>query len=473
MENKSLKATMDEQLAKVTVSPQLEKRILALPKAMQKNRRRSLVVLIACGALFIALPVLAATSPSFQKLLSMVGEPIAKMLQPLELVAESNGIRMEVVAAMSDDRSAVAYFTLQDLTGQQRLKGLIDPYDCSIVGTYVNNPRAATYDEETQTVMLSVLGYGGESLYGRTVTFDLRSFLAGRTEYADIHIDISPDTFQDEKGAVWLEKSIIAGYGYSGVDELTRDDGIKILPPNQMHIPIPGIDFAYISNVGLIDGRLHVQTCFPQKKYTPFQPDEMDEHLDDHGEVWLLRTDGQPSEKEYSALSVSFAVDEQGELCSSGYSMKDMHTPPGRKVHYQEQVFTMKTGLLPHALSGRFVTNEAYITGDWNVTFQLEAVKAYKQAECDIDVGTARVRTVMVSPMGWTMIGEKKDPDADVRATVLVKRSGGSQETFEIMATINDGTHFEYHSIPEEPLDIEQIQEVYVNGQEVRLTDKQ
>ncbi len=473
MANKSVKAALDEQLAGITVSPQLEKRILALPNARQKARRRSMVALVVVLLLLFALTGFAATSSSFQTLLMRVGDEIAHMLQPIELVSESNGIRMEVVAAMSDDHSAVAYFTLQDLTGQERLKGLIDPYDCRIEGTYVTNTRTATYDEDRQTAMLSVLCYGGESLYGRKVTFALHSFLAGRTEYDDIPVDLSLSAFQDETDAVWLAKDIIAGYGYRDLDEITRDAGLKILPPNQMRIPVPGVDFAYISNIGVVEGRLHVQVCFPKKQYTPFQPDIMNQNMDDHGEVWLLGADGPSAQREYSALSVSFAVDEQGELCSAGYSMKDIHTPPSDKVHYQEYVFAGKPDLAPYTLRGSFATNRAYITGDWNVTFRLEAVKAYKQADCDIDVGTARIRTVMVSPMGWTLIGEKKDPDAEVQATMLVNRKDGSQESFAIMATINDGTHFEYHDISEKPLDIGQIQEVSIHGQAVHLVGKQ
>ncbi len=469
MSNNPLKTVLDEQLSEIAVSAQLEKRIMALPQMRRRAKRRSMVAIVVCVILLMAFSGLAATNPGFQALLSQVGNEIAQMLQPIELVSESNGIRMEVVAAMSDGQSAVAYFTLQDLTGKQRLKGLIDPYDCHIEGTYVNNPHTATYNEETETVMLSALGYGGESLYGRKVTFTLRSFLAGRTEYNDVAIDAPPEPFQEEAPSVWLGKEIIAGYGYNDVDEIARDNGISILLPNQMHLPIPGVDFAYISNIGVIDGRLHVQTCFPKKQYTPFQPDEMNEHMDDHGETWLLRGES----RERGILSVSFAVDEQGELCSAGYSMNDVRVPPGDKVHYREEVFAIKPDLAPYALRGSFVTNEAYITGDWSVTFQLQAIKAYKQAECDIDVGTARVHTVMVSPMGWTIIGEKADQHAEVQATVSVHRTDGTRESFTMRATINDGTYFEYHSIPEEPLDIEQIQAVYVDGQEVQLAVKQ
>ncbi|MEA5014241.1 MAG: DUF4179 domain-containing protein [Candidatus Limiplasma sp.] len=465
--SKQMKCVLDKQLSGIAVHEQLEKRILTLPKARQKARRRSMAAIVVCGTLLIALSGLAATNPSFQRLLMSVGDKIAEALQPIELVSESNGIRMEVLAAMSDGQNAVAYFTLRDLTGERLLEGIIDPYDCMISGTRITNTRTAPYDEDTGTAMLSILGYGGEKLEGQKVTFRLRSFLVGRTNFEDVDIGIALDTVQGEKRSVWLAQENSAGGG-GDFEWFYANKGMKILPPNEMHIPIPGVDFAYISNIGLIDGRLHVQTCFPKKK--SMLDKQAGGNMDDHGGVWLEGIDSLSTARVFSDISVSFAVNDQGELCNPGYRIDD---PDQDKVQYIEEVFPSNLDLAQYALRGDYTTNKDYITGDWSVAFRLQAVKAYKQAACDIDVGAARIHTVMVSPMGWTVLGEKGTVDSSVQAELLVKRTDGSEERIEVRDAISDGTTFEYHNFVEEPLDISLIQAVSVNGEEVRMLEKQ
>lgn len=465
--SKQMKAVLDKQLSGIAVHEQLEKRIIALPKARQKARQRSMAAIVACGLLLIALPVLAATSPGFQALLSQVGDKIAGMLQPIELVCESNGIRMEVVAAMNDDSKAAVYITLRDVTGD-RLEGNIDLYNYGISRTGMSFTNGAQYDEATRTATLRILAYGGDQLNGRKVTFSLQSFLVGRTEWEDVDLGIPLDTVGVAEHTLWLAKDAWSGGG-GNFDEITANGGISILPPGELRIPIPGVDFAYISNIGLIDGRLHVQTCYPEKKFSLVNPESVDGHMDDHGAVWLVDKDGKPISGDGSYVSVHFRVDAQGDLCDAGYSVLD---PQDEKVEYHEEVFTVDSDLAQHALRGYFATNKAYITGDWSVTFQLQAVKSFKQAECDIDIGSGRIHTITASPIGWTLLGDRASSDSDVRAEVLVKMTDGAEERFEVRCFPGDETGFEYHSFAEEPLDIRRIKEVYVNGQPVPLVER-
>lgn len=470
MANKSLKKALDKGLSGIAVSPALENRIMALPKARQPVKRRSLVAIVVC-VLLLAGTGLAATNPTFQALLAQVGDKIAQFLQPIALAAEDNGIRMEVVAALCDDRNAVVYFALQDMEGEGRLEGLIDPYDCWISGTSIGNPRTGTYDPETQTVMLSLLGYGGEPLNGQKVTFALRSFLAGRTELEDVDIGFSLDTVAEVENTSWLSAENVSGAGGNevAIDAFHVSGGMKILPPGEQHISIPGVDFAYISNIGLIDGQLHVQLCFPQKNSSLSSSDEeANAHIDDHGDTWLMERDDVSGSRMYSSLGVYFSVDEQGTLCRSGYSIDDPH--PG-KVNYYEAVYPLAKDLSQYALRGYFCTNKEYIQGNWSVTFKMQAVKAFKKATCDVDLGTGRIHTLMISSMGWTILGEKRSPEANLEAEIRVEWTDGTEERFDIQYSASDDASFEYHAFGSEPLDIDRIKAVYVNGEAVELVE--
>lgn len=460
MTSKPLKATLDEQLAGITINEQLEKRIMALPNAARKAKRRSMTAIVACGLLLIALPVLAATNPSFQALLSQVGDKIAQLLQPIELVSESSGIRMEVVAAMNDDSNAIAYITLQDMTGD-RLAGVIDLYQYGMSETGMSYTPTALYDEETRTATLRMFSYRGKNLNEKKVTLSLQSFLTGRKEWESVDIGFPLDTVQVAERTVWLENLGLGGGG--NFDEIIINGGLEILPLDEMYIPIPGVDFAYISNIGLIDGRLHIQIHWTEKGNVPA-------NLDDHGYVWLVGNDGQPLLGDGSDVSVDFCVDAQGVMRNTVYGADGLLRDGG--TAYQEEVFVVDSNLENYTLQGYFCTNKAYITGDWSVTFQLQAVKAFKQADCNIDIGTARIRKITVSPIGWTILGEKQ-PDSTVQAEVLVKMTDGIEQRFEVSCLLDDEISFECNFFEEEPLDIERIKEVYVNGQAVRLVEKQ
>jgi hypothetical protein len=100
---------------------------------------------------------------------------LAQLLQPVALVSESNGIKMEVVAAMNDDDTAVAYLTMQDLSGD-RIKGSIDLYHYSISEGSMFTHEMIAYDEKTKTATIRLLANGGSKLNGEKITLRIDSF---------------------------------------------------------------------------------------------------------------------------------------------------------------------------------------------------------------------------------------------------------------------------------------------------------
>ena len=103
------------------------------------------------------------------------------MLQPIEISSESDGIKMEVVAAMNDNEMAVIYVTLQDLTSN-RIDETLDLYDYSLTGAHMFNSRIVDYDEKN-TATLRIQGNGGESLTDRKMNFRITSFLSDKQTF--------------------------------------------------------------------------------------------------------------------------------------------------------------------------------------------------------------------------------------------------------------------------------------------------
>ena len=103
---RTIREVIDSRLASLTLGDEY-----ALPTINTTVKpglmRRPLVIAAAvCLCIALAIPVMAATIPSFNHLVSLVSPQIAQKLQPIELVSVSNGIKMEVVAAMNDDDTA-------------------------------------------------------------------------------------------------------------------------------------------------------------------------------------------------------------------------------------------------------------------------------------------------------------------------------------------------------------------------------
>src|SRR4051794_22593937 len=70
------------------------------PIAVTKHKRvkRFVVPLVASALVVLSAGVGAARIPSFNNLIANVSPEIALMLQPIEIISENDGIKMEVVA---------------------------------------------------------------------------------------------------------------------------------------------------------------------------------------------------------------------------------------------------------------------------------------------------------------------------------------------------------------------------------------
>lgn len=93
-------------------------------RALPRGCVPAAVLLAACLAVLLSVGTLAAVVPGFRDLLDVVGQDVARLLTPVERACESNGIRLELVAAINDGQDACVYITLQDLTGRGRTKDI-------------------------------------------------------------------------------------------------------------------------------------------------------------------------------------------------------------------------------------------------------------------------------------------------------------------------------------------------------------
>ena len=430
MESKRFRQAIDARLMQLEVSKEMEMRLLSPKRSAQGKRvRLGRAVLAVCLCVLAAVPALAATSPGFRDLLRMLGTQTTQMLRPVELVSKSNGIRMEVIAAMNDDESLVAYISMHDTKGG-KLNGDVDLYNYSITGMHTFGYDAVAYDDE-QAAILRIMGGGGERMNGRKVTLRVDSFLSGRRVLDTFDAGVDLAKLQAAQSTLLSDMDSVNSYGGKWHEDPDNREDIHVLRQDQQNLPLPGVDFAAISGIGMVDGRLHVQVKWPQKRMK-------NEHIDDHGGFYLENANGECIYPD----GVSFV---QGGIAYSE-DIFDISEPSGYRLY-----------------GYGFTTNDRYIQGEWQVTFQADAVKEPKRIDAHMDLGSARITSASLSPMGVALWGTGKAWPQDMKLAVTLKN--GSLLPLDAMYDHSDEGALLRKYIPTGGLlDPEEVASIAING---------
>ncbi|WP_152395331.1 DUF4179 domain-containing protein [Paenibacillus guangzhouensis] len=429
----NLKNIIDARLAELTVSHDLEDRI----RCASLHKKRYLqkpwtVVIIVCICIMISIPAMASKIPVFQDLVQMIDPALARFLQPIELVSEDKGIQMEVVAAMSDGETAIVYITLQDLTGD-RVDRTVDLYNYSIDDANIFSHELVDYNEKTKKATIRMIANGGHQLNGKKVTIRISSFLSGKDDYGQIATDIKlTDVVHETPKTMKLDMSNIPGGGGELYSEFEKRGTVDILKVDEKTVALPPIDFAQISNIGFVQGRLHIQLKWK-------------ESIDDHGSLYLLNANGD----RIDPSNLYFGVDEQGNI---GY---------GRQ--YIEYIFDVNPSQISnYSLHGSFIRNKKYTEGKWAVTFQIEAEDPSKKIARNIDLGHLKLDHIIIQPTGIRMNGNMTTPD---QVVVEMTMKDGKKVSYNHAVAQGAKGSLSVKYFPTSPVDLQNMKEVRVNGE--------
>lgn len=435
--NKNIKEIMDSRLSGITINRELEDKVLNKCYRTKRIKRRPLTVAAAiCLCLILSVPIMAATIPSFNKLLYLVSSKTAQNLQPIEMVYENNGIKMEVVAAMNDDETAIVYLTMQDLVGD-RIDGTVDLYNYSISGTNALTHELVNYDKSTKTATIRMMGNGGNKLNGKKVTFRVDSFLSGKEYFENVDTGIIlRDTAAKIPETVLLNMDNIPGGGGALFEELKKKGNINILKPDNINISFPDIDFLNLSNIGYINGRLHVQTKWI-------------ESIDNHGFFYLTNT----TDERINPSNVYFGVDENS------------NTTYGSE--YVEYIFEVdQSQISQYSLKADLVKNNNYTEGKWQTTFKIRSVNETNKLEGNINLENVEIDNISITPIGINIIGNGSNlSDLDIDITM----KNGSIVTYNHTIKYDTYRKSTVKYLSNTPIEIENIQEVRINGSVVNL----
>lgn len=448
MMSKKIKDAIDTRLDSIKISDELENRI---SKNSYKTRKRvKKTVAIAAAALvsvMLSVTVMAATVPSFNKLLEIVSPQMALYLRPIQLTSIDDGIKMEVIAAMNDEDTAVVYLSMQDLTGE-RVDDSISLLDYEIEGMWSYQPEVISYDKATKTAIIRILASGASELKKLSVNVDSFYIGNGILKTFDTNIDlVKAISKADTKIVPFNNKN---GYSSCGgnsylTDKLINNETINLLKTDQINIALPNNNFAHISNIGIVDGKLHVQ---------------------------LKRTSGAIFDDVNLIL-----IDDTGNKIkpngiSFGFNQIGRHS-----FEYDEFVFDVnEKNLYKYKLNEELASLDGcYTEGNWYTTFNLKPVGNAAEVNCNINLDEIKINKASVSSIGVTLFGDakekKKTKDIEVdNINVQVKMNDNSvinlkYNSSEIKA--KGGVISKY--LFSEPIKFEEVKEISINGNVIVL----
>lgn len=434
---KDVKKIIDSRLSSMNVSNDLEGKIISGAKNKLTLRKRPLMIAaIICIMVLISVPVMASSS-AFQNFLLLVSPKTAEKLQPIQLVSESNGIKLEIIAALNDGRSAVVYYTLNDMTDQGRIGVKNDELMGDLHLTVGSGSQGSLigYDENTKTATYKMNAFSSDILSDKSLGIQMSSLFADR-----INIGIREKSY--DTGIKIMD--IISKT--PEVFEPKNSGRVSILKNDVMNIKIPGVDFLTISNAGFVDGKLHIQ--FKAKNSRDINPCT----------VFFKLKDGRQAETEM----MNFNVDETGRVKIGGTS------------YYEFVSDVNEDDLISSTIQGRF-SNYKSTVGDWKTSFKLKKVDVIEKTATNVDLGEFIAEKVTITPLGILIEGSGEIDRHDYPAVIIRTKDGSRIKEIEGNGGkvfgglfLDSGRYFFYYHF-NDWFDIESMKEFRLNGKLIDL----
>lgn len=347
------------------------------------RKRAKLIVAIALIVLIPAATVAAIAYSSYNKLLEDIPPEYSEYLEPVEAPYEQDGIRMELVAYTYSGNTLIAYINLEDTEGLGRiteeLMGHMDFFSVSgstgyswSVANYDEEAGILTYKLEAELAGADKLTVSINDLYYAPVTYTQHDTGINLSEAYDIETQVA----EVNASAFGLYKGVDAEYDIPEIDELST-----LLAPGIMDIKIPGISCFKITNMGILDEKLHIQVWIDLSESASYF------------EIYLQDSDGNIIEPSFS----SGYSHESGEYWEMGNCYWD--------YEFEVDLDNLsKYKLLTDA------TESPKLEGQWEVTIPIEEDEANKKTvECSFNLDGFEAERAVLTPFGLTLYGQQLD----------------------------------------------------------------
>ena len=449
----SIRKAVEDGLSGVALSPGQKAAILARcrPEPLRVHRRSIARRALSVAAVFAVALVLSAgvlaTSPGLAQQLAVLGRQTLSFLQPVNQVSEADGIRMEVLASMRSEDTAVVYLTLRDTTGQGRIQENTQLWNYHLEGASFAHAEQVDYDPETGSAMFRLIG---EDVTSDKVTVQVEAFSSGIEYYpptptgwtvAELaELQPTPALSYPTLDHGW---GMLNGPGDQKLEQQVESSSLPVLK-QQFSYPVEGLDWLTVQAVGVVDNALHIQL-------------RQDEDLGRFCSVNLSLANADGEESGQAVLDV--ALDEPEAGFSSGTREYVLPLPQDADPADWE--------LYASGVNCTVASNAG-----WQVTFELEPAHADRTGSCDLDTGSWQLQQVSLSSLGITIAGNGELYADSLDLTPVVTLQDGTQPEFiSSSVSTDDQGNIVYRMLFRTPVDTSQVATVTLSGQPVVWND--
>ncbi len=361
---------------------------------VRRRLRWSAVLVAALSLMLISTVAMAAAIGKFDWFIEQFHPNYSQIVEPVEKSCENQGIRMEVIGAQKYGNQAIAYLSLQDVSGQNRLTertefldGFSAKMSYSKDGTRALSTRRKMifFDEASNTAYYEII-MTADADSPLTDPLTLGSFLIffDRTTYEDEPVVLSLSDLK-EADTVTVQKNRIWGWGSNSanIDSLPNQS-VFLAPGKLADMPSGAMD-QWISNIGLINGELHVQVArvFNQ------------EFGSNDPSLSLKKSDGDLTANRYA---VYFLADENGRFLDKSSS--------NASYKYSEFIFPLDDVILQDTTLYYNGSVSSGVQGQWWVTSELSNTENQMRIlDNNISVDKHLFTYLNISPLGLQVIG--------------------------------------------------------------------
>lgn len=456
---KSFKQAVNDRLAMVVLSPEVRQRIRQQAvewdgKPRQRKfrlRRRYLTGLVAaCLVLVFGVSVAAGAFPSFERFLQQIGEDLRGVVQQVEAVSVSSGIRMEVVAAANDGDSAVIYLAMKD-EQQNRIDATTELLEYTLGNHIAQWNTQAFFDPEAKIATLRLDSLAMQPMAGTEVQLEVTRLLSGQTTHTNVETGLTlADVAAANPSPATAPSGTLSGYSlsYDHADdgsaakamETRLDAGTMPLLADEVPFATETENLATIESAGIVDGFLHIRYNMA-------------------GDLGL-----------YSRLNFSLAYpgfDENTPLAAADVPLGKATEVGSRRLYLEgETILQLPQGVAPEevrVLVSGFTYGEE-ITGNWRLAFTLDESVPKESFPCELELGGWSLHSVSVSPIGIKGYGSGEMDEHSESVSMEAYRTDGS-----LIETHSAGTMWSEDGIVLSsdfacPIPLEKIGYLVVNG---------
>jgi hypothetical protein len=440
-----------------------------IPRTTPRRVRWSMSAAAAIAlSVMLVVTAAAATLGGFDWFIKIFNPSFGEIVEPVEAYCEDQGIRMEVIGAQKYDNMAVVYLSLQDVSGQNRLTEQTDFQD----GFTVKMSTQAQKEAKGQTDEIAAsFGCGQKMLYFDektntiyyefNITADADSPLSDPLELGSFLIYFDKRSYEEpvsvsmsdikEAETVSIRENQIWG-GSDIPDDLSNLTAV-LTPGN--YAPMPhGEDDQWISNIGIVDGKLHVQA-------------------------------GRLFHKEFGSSDATFSLmTPDGELIMADYELMlfgdgdyrlldhEKNDYSDAVYKYEEAVFSIDTEELDGYTLCYAGSVYSGVEGRWKVAANLSDIsRKMRILTNDIPVEGHLFEHMTLSPLGLQVIGSYTGEECMAsEMSMAVETANGV-----IPLEGGGGSHnsqkqtFNLHWNTEAPLDVATVTAVIINGTRIPI----